>query len=531
MAKTLHSLGAPRAGYAWGASAREVDMALPTAKPRPLRIAAAPQNVVIDLKRTAMVVIDMQNDFCAHGRLVDYLGVDVHARPHADRAAAEAPAGAAQGRRAGHLGQLGRPARSRQHAAQPAPSLQADRQRRRPVRAGAGQAARRCCRRTPGRPPWSTSWSRDPRTSWSTSTASAASGTRRSIRSCATSAPARCCSAGVNTDQCVLHSLTDANFLGYGCVMVEDCCAHHLARLLHRGDGLERQEVLRLRHRFGEDPARPEEVDKRLRDIVLLPGFMCDRDLWTDMVPGLEQLGRLHYGNVYEDDTLEGMARRVLAEAPGRFVLVGFSMGGFVARVLTLMAPERVSGVAFVASSARGYTDEEVERRKAGFRPGDRPPRASDSPTTALGLHPDRETDPVLLDRLRGMQRRLGREVRGAPGGAGAARRLRRPRADRLPVPGGRLPPGPAEDPGRDRAHGAVPCGRPLRRPRRVRPHGAPRTAERIDGTAGRMDRGVTTVAHEGIWGIVALERRARHAMSSGRGSPPCPKHNHSLQS
>ena len=31
--------------------------------------------------------------------------------------------------------------------------------------------------------------------------------------------------SGVNTDQCVLHSLTDANFLGYGCVMVEDCCA------------------------------------------------------------------------------------------------------------------------------------------------------------------------------------------------------------------------------------------------------------------------------------------------------------------
>lgn len=31
--------------------------------------------------------------------------------------------------------------------------------------------------------------------------------------------------AGVNTDQCVLHTLTDANFLGYGCIMVTDCCA------------------------------------------------------------------------------------------------------------------------------------------------------------------------------------------------------------------------------------------------------------------------------------------------------------------
>ncbi len=145
-----------------------------------------------------------------------------------------------------------------------------------------------------------------------------------------------------------------------------------------------------------------------MRTLVLLPGFMCDADLWTDMVPDLGKIGHLHYGNVYADDTLEGMARRVLDEAPERFVLVGFSMGGFVARVLTLMAPERVSGVAFVATSAREYTMAERERRQQGFLPGNRPK----SNGNALGLHPDRDRDPVLLDRLRGMQKRLGPEVR-----------------------------------------------------------------------------------------------------------------------
>ena len=145
-----------------------------------------------------------------------------------------------------------------------------------------------------------------------------------------------------------------------------------------------------------------------MRTLVLLPGFMCDADLWADMVPDLAPLGHLHYGNVYQDETLEGMARRVLAEAPERFVLIGFSMGGFVARVLTLMAPERVAGVAFVATSAREYTMEERERRRQGFLPGNRP-KANGN---ALGLHPDRDRDPVLLDRLRGMQRRLGSDVR-----------------------------------------------------------------------------------------------------------------------
>jgi pimeloyl-ACP methyl ester carboxylesterase len=135
-----------------------------------------------------------------------------------------------------------------------------------------------------------------------------------------------------------------------------------------------------------------------LRDLVLLPGFMCDQDLWTDMVPDLQKLGTLHYGNVYQDSTLDGMARRVLDSSPERFVLVGFSMGGFVARVLCLMAPERVTGVAFVASSARGYSEEETERRKKGYGPGGRPPRATSG---APGLHPDRENDPVLIARLR----------------------------------------------------------------------------------------------------------------------------------
>jgi len=136
---------------------------------------------------------------------------------------------------------------------------------------------------------------------------------------------------------------------------------------------------------------------------------MCDADLWADMAADLAKLGAVHYGNVYQDDTLEGMARRVLDESPDRFVLVGFSMGGFVSRILTLMAPERVTGVAFVASSAREYTPAERERRITGNLPGDRTKRANG---VAAGLHPDRERDPALLDRLRGMQRRLGPEVR-----------------------------------------------------------------------------------------------------------------------
>ena len=153
----------------------------------------------------------------------------------------------------------------------------------------------------------------------------------------------------------------------------------------------------------------PRKLRAPMTDLVLLPGFMCDADLWTDMLPDLARIGRVHYGDVYRDDTLGGMAKRVLEQSPEKFILIGFSMGGFVARVLTLAAPKRVIGVAFVASSARGYSAEERARRQAGWQPGNRPPRTNG---VAAGLHPDRERDPLLLDRLRGMQRRLGPDVR-----------------------------------------------------------------------------------------------------------------------
>ena len=63
-------------GYRWMVDADHVDMSRPHPEPRRLTIPAAPQTVTVDLGRTAMIVIDMQNDFCAKGGWVDYLGVD-----------------------------------------------------------------------------------------------------------------------------------------------------------------------------------------------------------------------------------------------------------------------------------------------------------------------------------------------------------------------------------------------------------------------------------------------------------------------
>lgn len=61
----------------WARSAGHVDLRRPAAPPRPATMDSLPQRVTIDLERTAIVVVDMQNDFCAPGGWLSSIGVDV----------------------------------------------------------------------------------------------------------------------------------------------------------------------------------------------------------------------------------------------------------------------------------------------------------------------------------------------------------------------------------------------------------------------------------------------------------------------
>jgi pimeloyl-ACP methyl ester carboxylesterase len=71
--------------------------------------------------------------------------------------------------------------------------------------------------------------------------------------------------------------------------------------------------------------------------------------------------------NLTLDDTVEAMARRTLAAAPARFSLAGLSMGGYVALEIMRQAPERVTRLALVNTSARADTAERAAQRRAGM--------------------------------------------------------------------------------------------------------------------------------------------------------------------
>ncbi|MDN5843067.1 MAG: alpha/beta hydrolase [Alcaligenaceae bacterium] len=146
--------------------------------------------------------------------------------------------------------------------------------------------------------------------------------------------------------------------------------------------------------------------------ILFVPGFMADRTLWDEVAACLDTTERLEFADLSVGSSIPEMARAVLAQTPGAFVLVGFSMGGYVAREMARLAPDRVRALILIATSARRDSPQQVQRKADAVR------HLSTAGFSGLGrasiqasLHPCRAQDRELIERIRGMSARLGKAV------------------------------------------------------------------------------------------------------------------------
>jgi len=98
--------------------------------------------------------------------------------------------------------------------------------------------------------------------------------------------------------------------------------------------------------------------------ILLIPGLLSSPRIFAPVVPALWRFGPVTVANHIRDDNMGAIARRVLAEAPPRFALVGHSMGGHIAFEIMRQAPDRVAKLALISTMARPDTPEATERRR-----------------------------------------------------------------------------------------------------------------------------------------------------------------------
>ena len=98
--------------------------------------------------------------------------------------------------------------------------------------------------------------------------------------------------------------------------------------------------------------------------LILLPGLACDAALFAAQARDLADTAEVSVGDTLRDDSLPAMARRVLGAAPARFALAGLSMGGYLAFEVLRQAPERVTRLALLDTSARADTPEATRTRE-----------------------------------------------------------------------------------------------------------------------------------------------------------------------
>jgi pimeloyl-ACP methyl ester carboxylesterase len=88
--------------------------------------------------------------------------------------------------------------------------------------------------------------------------------------------------------------------------------------------------------------------------LVLLSGLLCDEALWHDTLAALDGSLRVETTDLTGQASIEAMADSVLAHAPRRFALAGFSMGGQVAMEVCSRAPQRVARLALMSTNPNG---------------------------------------------------------------------------------------------------------------------------------------------------------------------------------
>lgn len=101
--------------------------------------------------------------------------------------------------------------------------------------------------------------------------------------------------------------------------------------------------------------------------ILLVPGLNCTAEVYHNQLPYLWQFGPVTIANHLVGASMAEIAANILAAAPPRFALTGFSMGGYIAFEILRQAPDRVTALALLDTSARPDSSEATEKRRAAM--------------------------------------------------------------------------------------------------------------------------------------------------------------------
>ena len=144
--------------------------------------------------------------------------------------------------------------------------------------------------------------------------------------------------------------------------------------------------------------------------LVLLPGLNNTAAVFDEVAAALPATIKAHCPDLPALTTVEALADAVLADAPARFWLGGFSFGGYVAMAVLAKAPERVLGIALICSSPKADTAAQAARRLDAIAAVEKGGYEETAASSTVPFHPDSLKRPELLARRREIVRAYGVE-------------------------------------------------------------------------------------------------------------------------
>lgn len=145
--------------------------------------------------------------------------------------------------------------------------------------------------------------------------------------------------------------------------------------------------------------------------IVLMPGLLCDAQVWSGQRDDLAQFASVAIADFSQESSIEAMAAQVLAAIPGPLVAIGHSMGGRVALEMMRQDKDRVAALGLLNTGIHTRRAGEAEKRAELVR------LAYDRGMGALAdrwlpgmLDPARKNDHALLAQMKAMVMRASPE-------------------------------------------------------------------------------------------------------------------------
>ncbi|RYY02113.1 MAG: alpha/beta hydrolase [Gammaproteobacteria bacterium] len=148
------------------------------------------------------------------------------------------------------------------------------------------------------------------------------------------------------------------------------------------------------------------------QNLVLLPGLLNDYRLFEQQIAWLADVTIATVPDLTNANSMSQLAAQTLEQAPeGEFVLAGLSMGGYLALEIIRQAPERVSALALLDTSARPDTPEATANRNELIKLAETDLNAVIEKLIPKLIHPSQLNDARQINAVKAMADTLGKDV------------------------------------------------------------------------------------------------------------------------